>query len=162
MLIGIIADSHDDEAMAAAAVELLVGHGAETLIHCGDLASGRIVEICARLPLYFVLGNHDADRVPELNSAAMAFGATCLDWGGVVELAGKRIAVAHGHMTMDIRPLLDAEPDYLLTGHTHIQNESWHGRTHRICPGALFRTSQPSVALLDTEADKVEFLDVNC
>src|SRR5688572_17834641 len=102
MLLGILADSHDKLARTQAAVELLRAAGAEALVHCGDLASPPIVAACAVLPTYFALGNHDADNVPALKQAAADFGAVCLGWGGVAELGGRRVGVAHGHMTVDV------------------------------------------------------------
>lgn len=99
VLLGILADTHDELARTRRAVSLLRDAGAEALIHCGDLANATIIEACAELPLWFALGNHDADSALELRTSAARFGAICVGWGGVVELAGKRIAVAHGHLS---------------------------------------------------------------
>lgn len=139
MVIAVISDSHDDLAMTTRAIELASERGAEALIHCGDLASPAIVEACSRLPAYFVFGNHDADSVPELVEEAKRCEVSCLGWGGVVELAGKRIGVAHGHMTSDLRPLLAAGCDYVLTGHSHERMDRLFDGVRRINPGALFR-----------------------
>lgn len=160
MLIGILADSHNHVERTRKAVELLRSEGAEILVHCGDLANGEVVAACAVLPFHFVFGNHDADSVPELREAGNQHGATCLEWGGEFEAAQKRVAVVHGHMTMDLRPLLAKEPDYLLSGHSHTARDWREGPTRRINPGALFRASTYSVALLDVEADEVRFLTV--
>ncbi len=110
--------------------------------------------------MYFVFGNHDADGAADLKRAAKRHGATCLEWGGEFEHRGKRIAVVHGHLTHDLRPLLEAAPDYLLSGHSHIAHDRQSGPTRRINPGALFRTSEPTVALLDVVAGDVQFLGV--
>ena len=48
-------------------------------------------------------GNHDADTVPYLKAAAEDHGAVCLGWGGEITLAGRRLAVVHGHLTFDLR-----------------------------------------------------------
>lgn len=160
MKVGILADTHDELSRTKRAVELLQQRDARTLVHCGDLATPPIVEACSVLPLYFVFGNHDADVVPELRSAAQAHDATCLGWGGEFFLAGKRVAVVHGHMTMDLKPLLNSEPHYLLSGHSH-EAKDWHeGATRRINPGALFRAAKFTVALLDLGTDTVEFIHV--
>lgn len=142
-------------------MKLLRSEGAEVLVHCGDLASPEVVAECSVLPFYFVFGNHDADMVSALRSAAERHGATCLGWGGEFTVSEKRIAVVHGHLTMDLRPLLNAQPDYLLSGHSHMARD-WHdGPTRRINPGALFRSSKFSVAILDVVADEVRFLTVH-
>ncbi len=160
VLIGILSDTHDHAERTRIAVNLLRSEGADVLVHCGDLASPEVVAECSVLPFYFVFGNHDADMVSVLQSAAEQHGATCLGWGGEFTASQKRIAVVHGHLTMDLRPLLEAQPDYLLSGHSHIARD-WHeGPTRRINPGALFRAGEFSVALLDVDADDVRFLTV--
>ncbi len=159
-MIGILSDTHNHLRRTQLAVEILCDRGAEMLVHCGDLATPAIVEACAVLPLYFVFGNHDADSAADLNRAASECGATCLEWGGEFTHRGKRIAVVHGHITADLRPLLEAEPDYLLSGHSHAARDWQDGPTRRINPGALYRTSEPTVALLDMDTDEVQFLPV--
>ena len=161
VMIGILADTHNHLNRTKAGVRILQEQGAKILVHCGDLASPEIVEICAVLPLYFVFGNHDADSAADLKQAAAEQGATCLEWGGEFEYQGKRIAIVHGHMTLDVRPLLEAEPDYLLSGHSHVARDWQSGPIRRINPGALFRTLEPSVALLDVVSDDVRFLAVD-
>lgn len=160
MRIGILADTHDHVARTRVAVDTLCCHGAEALVHCGDLTGRPIVEACSRLPFYFTFGNHDADMAHLLDDAAMEFGATCLGWGGEFELAAKRIAVAHGHSPKDYRPLLKASPDYFLFGHSHMTHDGKEGSTRRINPGALFRAKDFTVAILDLASDDLEFISI--
>jgi putative phosphoesterase len=160
MRLGILADTHDELVRTEVAVALLRSEGAEALIHCGDLFSPPIVALLAAVPSWFVLGNHDSDMVPHLEAAAREFGVICLGWGGVVELAGKRVGVAHGHMTVDVRRVLATRPDYLLTGHSHIASDTVSGAVRRINPGALHRADKFTVALLDVEVGEVRFLPV--
>ncbi|QDT69819.1 phosphodiesterase [Planctomycetes bacterium MalM25] len=162
MLIAIISDTHDDLAMTVTAVELAIQRGAEALFHCGDLSSHEVVAVCSRLrPFYFVFGNHDADVVPDLLQAAQENDACCLEWGGCVELCGVRIGVAHGHMTSDLKPLIEEAPSYLLTGHTHEPAHFQQGPIQRVCPGALFRATPPTFALLNLLTGETEFIEVN-
>jgi putative phosphoesterase len=160
MLLGILSDTHDQTARARHAVELLRAAGAEALVHCGDLTGPRVVDACAVLPCYFVFGNNDADNVPALRRAMAEAEAVCLEWGGEITLAGKRIAVTHGHMGRDVGRLLTARPDYLLSGHSHIAADWREGATRRINPGALYRATEFTVALLDLEKDELRFLTV--
>lgn len=161
MLIGILSDTHDHLKRTQTAIDLLRKEGVEALVHCGDLFSPAIVEICAAVkPFYFVFGNHDSDMTAELLQSASKHGATCLQWGGEFEAAGRRIAVVHGHLTMDLRPLLESKPDYLLSGHSHLPHDFYEGVTRRINPGALFRASEFTVAVLDIRSDDVRFLNV--
>jgi putative phosphoesterase len=158
MLLGILSDTHDEMRRTQAAVQLLRAQGAAALVHCGDLASPPIVVACAVLPFWFVLGNHDADNVPALQQAAVETGATCLGWAGTVEFDGRLIAVAHGHMSYDLRRVLKLRPHYLLSGHSHIPSDRQEGTVRRINPGALHEADQFTVALLDLRRDEVQFL----
>ncbi len=160
MKIGIMSDTHNHLDRTKVAVDRLVECSVEAIFHCGDLATPEILVACSVLPFYFVFGNHDADEVPDLTRAAQEFGATCLAWGGEVELAGRRIAMTHGHLRSDLQPLLDAEPDYLLTGHSHATHDRMVGATRRINPGALFRASEFTVAILDLRTDHLQFLTI--
>jgi len=159
MRVGILSDTHDRLARTIEAVQMLAAHGAEALIHCGDITGPNIVHACAGLPSYFVLGNNDDDW-PAVRQAMTAIGATCLDWGGEMTLAGKRIAVTHGHMTKDVRRLLQAGPDYFCFGHSHIAEDRQEGRTRCINPGALHRASRYSVALLDLASNDLKYLSI--
>jgi uncharacterized protein len=160
MRVGILSDTHDRLKRTARAVELLRGEGAEALFHCGDLTGPEVVALCGVLPCHFVFGNNDADSIPRLRRAIEEVQGVCLEWGGEVTLAGKRVAVVHGHLTRDVRPLLAARPDYLLSGHSHRADDSRVGPTRRINPGALHRASELTVALLDLETDPLRFLPV--
>jgi len=157
--VGILSDTHDRLDRTVTAVEKLLAAGADVLIHCGDLTGPDIVYACANRPSYFVFGNND-DDFPALRRAITAIDGTCLEWGGEVTLASKRIAVTHGHMTRDLRPLLQAGPDYLLSGHSHEAHDRQQGPTRRINPGALHRAACYTVALLDLESDGLTFLEV--
>ena len=160
MRIGILSDTHDQLDRTLVAVEILRTAGVDVLVHCGDLIETNIVAACAVLPCYFVFGNNDCDMVPFLKQSAVDAGVTCLGWGGVFELAGKRIGVVHGHLTADIRRVLKDRPDYLLSGHSHVAHDYREGGVRHINPGALYRAREFSVAMLDLESDLLQFLPV--
>jgi putative phosphoesterase len=160
MRIGILSDTHDRLARTARAVELLRAAGADALFHCGDVTGPEVVALCGVLPCTFVFGNNDADSVPDLQRAIAEADGTCLEWGGEVTLADKRVAVTHGHMSSVVRRLFAAQPDYLLSGHSHTASARSAGPTRRINPGALHRVSVFTVAVLDLETDELQFLEV--
>jgi putative phosphoesterase len=160
MHLGILSDTHDQVARTARAVATLIDHGAEALIHCGDLTGPFIVHACAAgPPCWFVFGNCDDDE-PALRAAIEATGGTCLGYGGIVELAGRRIAVTHGDRPEVVRQLIAERPDYLLSGHSHRMGDHREGSLRRINPGALYRASRWTVALLDLAADELRFLEI--
>lgn len=160
MKIGILADTHDELERTQRAIAALRQAAVAALIHCGDLASTPIVAALASLPSWFVFGNHDSDMTPYLESAAAESGVNCLGWGGIVELDGKKLAVAHGHLTTDIRRVLAESPDYLLTGHTHYPFETVRDGVRQINPGALHRADRFTVAVLDLDSGHVSWLTI--
>jgi putative phosphoesterase len=160
MRIGILSDTHNRLDRTVVAVELLRAEGATALFHCGDLTGPEVVAVCGQLPTYFVFGNNDADNVPALRRAIEGVAGVCLGWSGEVTLAGRRLAIVHGHLHTDVRRLLAAQPDYLLSGHSHIALDNRVGPTRRINPGALHRAHEFTVALLDLEADHLQFLQI--
>ena len=83
-----------------------------------------------------------------------------LGWGGTVKFAYKLVGVVHGHMRTDLRRVMEVQPDYLLSGHSHIAQDEREGRVRRINPGALCLADELTVALLDLVTDDVRFLTV--
>ena len=60
-----------------------------------------------------------------------------------------------------MRRLLAADPDYLVTGHTHAPLDERLGATRWINPGALYRAVEWPAALLDLVTDELKFLKVS-
>ena len=161
MLVGIMSDTHDQVERAAGASALLAAEGAEALIHCGDLTGPEVVHAIAEAgpTCSYVLGNNDFE-LEGIARAIAATGGNDLGWAGELTIAGKRIAVTHGHLAEEFRRLLRSEPDYLLFGHSHQPLDERDGPIRQINPGALHRARQWTVALLDLDADSVRFLRV--
>jgi len=82
-------------------------------------------------------------------------------WPVRVELAGKRIAVSHGHERGFSQLLRSDDLDYVFFGHTHQYEDSRIGTLRAINPGALYRTSVKTVATLDLERDKLTFMTLD-
>ncbi|MCE9534361.1 MAG: YfcE family phosphodiesterase [Planctomycetes bacterium] len=159
MRLGILSDTHDQLERTRRAIDLLRSDGAEALIHCGDIMGPDVLEACTVLPCSFVFGNND-DDISALRQMANLTGANCMDWGSIITLAGKRIGVTHGHMSVDVRRLLAQQPDYLFSGHSHIPMDQQEGTVRRINPGALHRAVEFTVALLEVESGELRFLTV--
>lgn len=161
MKIGIISDTHDQRQRTLDAIQKLKYEGATILFHCGDLVRPDMASACEALPCYYVFGNNDSGYLNEIRSAfADLPEATCLGWGAEVVLDGKRLAITHGHLHREVHKLLRAEPDYLFSGHTHIADDRYEGKTRRINPGALHRACIFSVALLDLDTDQLTSIEV--
>ncbi len=160
MLVGILSDTHDKLPAMRAGMRTLAINGAKYFIHCGDLGGMACIDCMAGHPAAFVWGNNDWDRAG-LTEYATGLGITCLNGGGVVELAGKSLFVTHGDDAPLLRRILtEQKHDYLLLGHTHSPLDTREGKLHVINPGALYRATKKTVALLDLERDVTQFLDV--
>ena len=165
-IVGVLSDTHGRHAAAAAGVAALRARGASWLLHTGDVGTGpagrRVIDELAAarhagLAVALVWGNTDHDG-PELAQEARAQGIDVLGRGGVVEVGGKRIALAHGHepaVWADLQPA-----DYALSGHTHVPHDFRERGVRWLNPGALFRTSRKTVGVLDVAADAWELVDV--
>jgi putative phosphoesterase len=144
--------------MMAAGVRALRERGAAFFIHCGDVCTPNLLDHLAGLPSAFVYGNCDWDRLA-LQRYAQSIDVPCYGAFADLELDGKRVAVLHGDDRTRLETVLHAQGhDYLFHGHTHVRRDERVGKTRVINPGALFRASQKTVALLDTVADRLEYL----
>jgi putative phosphoesterase len=159
MQLGILSDTHDKVERTKVAVDVLVGLGAEILIHCGDITSPEVVYQLASLRSYFVFGNCDFE-LDVLRQAIAAIGGTCLGRGGLIELAGHRLAVTHGDSDRELSRLAAERPEYLFSGHTHQALDVRRGPTRFINPGALHRAATWTVALLDCSSGQLRVLPI--
>jgi putative phosphoesterase len=159
MRLGILGDTHDTVERTRAAVGLLIGSGAELLIHCGDITIPEVVYELARLPSYFVFGNCDFE-LDDLRRAIATIGGTCLERGGLIDLPGHRLAVTHGDSTRELQRLEAEGPEYLFSGHTHKALDVRRGPTRFINPGALYRAPTWTVALLDLASGHLDMLPI--
>ena len=160
MLLGILSDTHDRYEIMGAAVRALQERGARFFIHCGDVCTPNLLDHLAGLPSAFVWGNCDWDRMA-LQRYAESIGVPCYGAFADLELGGKRVAVLHGDDRAKLEGVLKAqEHDYLVHGHTHVKRDERVGRIRIINPGALFRASEKTAAVLDTDADQLDYLRI--
>lgn len=166
MKIGILSDSHGKAKRLRAAVAALVERGAERIVHCGDVGSPGCIEVlgAAGVEACAVAGNMDR-RPGKLAAAAERAGVVfAIDSVEVPLGDGRYLAATHGHREGLLDELVaGGEFAYVCHGHTHRVRDERVGRVRVINPGAL-RSSRdpgrPTVALLDTASDSLEFLDV--
>jgi uncharacterized protein len=147
--------------MAVAAVQALLARGAQYLVHCGDIGGESVLDALAGHPSMFVFGNNDWDRRP-LADYAKQIGVACGDEEGKLSFDNKLAVVTHGDDSRIVNRVLTAQSvDYLFLGHTHKALDTRQGRVRMINPGALYRASRKTVAVLDTQSDLLQFLPIN-
>lgn len=158
MIIGILSDNHGRTDGVRHAVDVFVARGVGAVFHCGDVGGLETLRMLAAtgLPVWFVWGNTDHPE-PDWASEIAAMGLRWPDGPIVVELAGKRIALCHGHEWQFAALRHDASLHYVLSGHSHRRHDEHVGPVRLINPGALHRTPIKTVATLDLTQDLVEF-----
>ena len=158
--IGLIADSHGLAERTTRAAAQLAEDGAEMLLHLGDICAESVLDALlvappksqSPLPVYIVFGNMDFE-VGRMARYAGLLGIAVHHPIGRLSLGDADVAFTHGHDRSLLIDALDDGVDYLFYGHTHVAADDREGETRMINPGALHRTSAPSVALLDTDTD---------
>ncbi len=161
MKIAIVSDTHGRHATVEKALRLLDEHGIQLILHCGDIDDADTVWLFPP-NTRFVFGNCDRYELTALRQAMHGIGATCDEYLGTLELAGKRIAFLHG----DDQDLLDdlehsGHFDYIFHGHTHVAGERRRGPTRIINPGALHRARIKTFAVLDLESGELHSVVVD-
>jgi putative phosphoesterase len=151
MLIGVLSDTHGRIDRTQEAVRMLESLQVEAVLHCGDIGSAEIVRLLAGWPAHFVFGNVDDPNM--LRAAIDESGRTCHEWFGSLELEGRRIALLHGDDVRRLRQTIECgQWDLVCHGHTHVAAIRTEGRTLVLNPGALQRTSRPSIAVVELPA----------
>jgi putative phosphoesterase len=159
-MIGIISDTHENEEAAKKAAAIFKERKVDFAVHCGDIISPPMLEHFKGLKMNFVYGNNDGERAG-LNSKSKELG-----WGEVsdekeFEHKNKKFYAYHGTKMERLDAAVKSNKyDYVLTGHTHIKRNEKIGKTRVINPGALFRIYPYTVALLDAEKDRIEFVKI--
>lgn len=157
MRLGIISDSHGQVQRVRGALALLDRAGVDAIIHCGDVGGIEVLEELAGWRCWFVWGNTDWPR-PQWQAEVEELGLPWPTGPLHLVLAGRRVAVYHGCEPGFRRAIETGQHDYLLHGHSHRREDYRVGRTRVINPGALYRASVHTMALLDVAADEVQFL----
>jgi putative phosphoesterase len=158
--LGVISDTHGQVALTRPALRLFESLDVETVLHCGDIGSPDVVELFAPWPTHFVFGNCD-DNEAELANAIEAAGQTCHGQFGDFMLDGVRIALIHSHDRRHFRQTVDSG-DYRLVcyGHTHVAAIDHRGDTVVLNPGAIYRASPHSVAIVDVPAVQATIVEL--
>ena len=159
MLIGVLSDSHGRADTTERAVRALLDHGAQMLIHLGDLEAEAVIDELVGHNARIVFGNCDWNE-QALTHYAELVGVRVDHPLGLAEVAGKRIAFTPGHLARVMQDAINDGVDYLFYGHTHAVSDERCGRTRLINPGALFRAPRYTAALLDPAADHLRIIEV--
>ncbi len=172
VIVGILSDTHGELQRTRVALRVLERVGATVFIHCGDVGAGDLLAELAGRRAWVVAGNTDFFDGQAVEYAAGLGLTLSLVTPLRVELAGRGLAVYHGHEPQ-FRDLLEclrrgqSVPDevrdcgYVVHGHTHIAAHTRLAGRHLLNPGALHRATRYTVATVDLAADRVRFWDLS-
>jgi uncharacterized protein len=147
MKIGVLSDTHGEPRSTRCAIDALLCHSVDLIIHCGDVGVG-IVPLFSERTVHFVCGNVDDPRA--LREAIREPAHTLHEPLGGLEIEGLRVAFLHGDDVKLLWRTIHSDGwDLVCYGHTHIFEKSRQGRTVVLNPGAVARTAQPSAAVVD-------------
>lgn len=167
MRIGLMSDSHGKTAPLLAALDLFIHHKVNAIVHCGDLGSTASLHLLANAgcPVWLVAGNMDRHHLPQLEKLTQGTSITYCSTTVEVPLEEDAMLVAtHGDNDDILEALICGHQfPYVCHGHTHRVRDERMGNVRVICPGALSgprHTAVPTVAILDTASDSLEFYDI--
>ena len=160
-MIGIISDTHENEEAIIKAVNIFRQKNVEFVVHCGDIISPPMLEHFRGLNVKFIYGNNDGEKAG-LNAKTKALGFEEIADEKEFEYKKRKFYLYHGTKRDKLDFIIQSNKyDYVLTGHTHLKRDEKFGKTRVINPGALFRIHPYTIALLDAEKDRLEFVEVN-
>ena len=161
MLIGILSDSHGQHLAVRQAMAVFDRLGVAHIVHCGDIGGTSVFDELVGRACTFVWGNMD-DPTGGVAEYPRSVGIPLpITVPTMLELAGKKLAVFHGHEHAFRQDLGEHTVDYILHGHTHVTRDRRIGRTRIINPGALHRAQPKTVATLDLSIDKLTFHEIS-
>ncbi|HPS57105.1 MAG TPA: metallophosphoesterase family protein [Spirochaetota bacterium] len=162
MLLGIIADTHNDIEATEKAIALFRERGINVIAHAGDITSPRLLEYLKGFTCYIVLGNGDIIDADDIRAKAAALGFNPVGEMLEFSLDGKSFVMFHGNdVPMYRGALASGKYDYIIKGHTHYFENYVSNGCRIINPGAVYGHDESSVVILDIEADRVEKISLD-
>ncbi len=163
MIVGILADTHDDRAMTVKAVDVLRSREVDVVLHAGDLTSPEMLEYLGGFHCYVVLGNGDVGDGNEeaIRKKGIALGFNPIEYKIEVELGGKMFALFHGdNVPMFREAVACGRFDYIVKGHTHFYENYISNGARIINPGAVSVHDEASVVTVETESGNIEKIEL--
>jgi putative phosphoesterase len=165
MLIGLIADTHDNLPMVEKAIRKLNEEKVELVLHAGDYVASFVVPKFKELKakLIGVFGNNDGDH--ELLKKRFSEQEKLEIRGNFADVAadGLRIVLLHGSDMELVKALIDSESfDVVVHGHSHSAETYRKGKTLIINPGEVcgYLTGKSTIAVLDTNTRQARILEL--
>jgi len=158
--LGVISDTHGHVELTRPAVRMLESLEVDAVLHCGDIGSTAVVELFAAWPTHFVFGNCD-EGTGSLAAAIERAGQTCHGLFGELNFDGVKVALLHSHERSRFREAIDSGRYGLVCyGHTHVAAIDRRRDTLILNPGAIYRASPHSIAVVDLPAIEATIIEL--
>jgi len=165
LLVGLIADTHDNLPMVDKAVRRLNEENVELVLHAGDYVAPFVIPKFERLKakLIGVFGNNDGDH--ELLRKRFSENPKLEIRGGFAKLTvdSLRIALLHGGDKGVLEALIDGKCfDVVVHGHSHSAEVYRIGKTLVVNPGEVcgYLSGKATVAVLDTSKREARIIEL--
>jgi uncharacterized protein len=153
MKIGVLSDTHGEVQAVQRAIRVLQRLRVSLAVHCGDIGA-EIVPLLEGLRTHFVSGNMDDPN--RLREEITDPAHTLHGKFGTLEIDGRRVAFLHGDDVKLLHHTIHSGHwDLICHGHTHVFSSGREGQTLVLNPGAVGRTSRPTLAIVDLPALEV-------
>lgn len=155
MLLGIIADTHDNLPKIEKAVRIFNRKKISTLLHAGDYIAPFSILPFKKLKCEYlgVFGNNDGERdgLTSISEGRIKEGPQ------ILEIDSKKIALIHDLNKLDLK---GENYDLIIYGHTHTPEIRKKDSSLIINPGECsgWLTRRSTVAILDLETLSIKFL----
>ncbi len=160
MLLGVVSDTHGHVKNTLDAVRMLESFDVQMVLHCGDIGSVGIVPLFSQWPTHFVLGNVDYNE-EELKDTIEQTGQTYHGRFGDVKIDGVRVALIHSDDQRKFRETIaSGQFDLVCYGHTHKAEYHREGSTLVLNPGAVYRATPHSIAVVELPSLEVTIVRI--
>lgn len=165
MLIGLIADTHDNLPLVDRALGKLNQKNVELVLHAGDYIAPFVIPKFKKLraKLIGVLGNNDGDR--ELLKKKFNENERLEMHSSFAEISVEdlKIALLHGDEEELLNALINSKSfDVVVHGHTHKAKVYNNGETLVVNPGEAcgYLSDRPTIALLNTDTREAKIIEL--
>ncbi|MFW6188838.1 MAG: metallophosphoesterase [Planctomycetota bacterium] len=156
MLIGVMADTHDNMPKIQQALDALREREVEAILHAGDVVAPFALKLLAAcgLPFTAVFGNNDGERDGLKKTCE-----TIYEPPYTLRMGGRTIVLTHDPESVE--PEQAAEADLLIHGHTH-ERDVERGRPLVLNPGEVggWLSGRSTAAVVDLDSMEAEIIDL--
>jgi len=165
MLVGLVADTHDNLPMIEKAIKKLNEENVKLVLHAGDYIAPFVIPKLKELKakVIGVFGNNDGDRALLKKRFAERENFEIRGNFALLVVDGLKIALLHGDEEDLLKAIIESQTfDVVVHGHSHKAEAYRKGKTLIVNPGEVcgYLTGKSTIALLDTEKREAKIVEL--